>query len=268
MTDHKNNFFLIVGLSFCLFLGSCSPVPPSYKYKDIADTIEGICQREFQVKLTVYPLEDTIWIYAPFKDLLTEDNTINEKKQKKIRNIFLSLRRTVLSTEKPPLFYILVASNIENQGADIYYIGFVPDIVKFELHFISRDQFNNRIIMFSFMNPQALGDKSGKHIATTEMTMGYFIAYLTRQRLMKFYSEEKTNIEELKVSYKNRTIEVSTNIKRKNKNQPKPFTKTKEIIKNLLTTYQDFINDVALVEIEDKDNGLKRIYSIKTLLSE
>ena len=253
-------------------LVSCT-INPTYKRKDIEKTIEKICKEEFNIDVTTFITGETIWIYAPFYDLVNPDKSFNEKAREKIEHIFLSLKRVVLSMDKPPKFFAFVASDIKNIGVDIYQIGFVPDIVKFELQFISQKELQNRMVFIPTENHNALGDEKGLHVTMNEITMGDFITYLVLQKLMNTYYKESENkyvsVNTIDGNYQYGKITIIVDITHitASKNKiPSPFSTAEKSLIHYLNIYKEFTADIDYVEIIDKSSGKKRLYTIKALL--
>ena len=258
------SLFLIVSIS-------CS-INPTFSRKNIEKIIEKMCRNEFNIYVTAFLQGETIWIYAPFNNLINKDGTYNKKTQEKIRNIFLSLRRTVLSMDKPPKFFVFVASNIVNTGLDIYQIGFIPDIVKFGLGVISQKEFWERIVYLPIKNTDALGDTKGYHVTMYDITMGDFITYLVIQKINRTFYDKKikkyVNIRVINGNYVQGKSTIITDIEPINKkvDVPDAFDVAKDAILNYLTTYKEFSPKIYSIEIKDKYTGKSRFYSIKSLL--
>jgi len=250
---------------------SCT-TSPTFTRKDIEKVLERICKDEFGISVTALRIKDTIWIYAPFENLINENNEFDQEAQDNIRHIFLSLKRTILSMDKPPKFYAFVASNIKDVGIDIYHIGFVPDIIKFEMQLISQNEFDERIAYIPFDNPASIGDKKGNHIAMDEITMGDFITYLILQKLRKTFYDEKVKehfeINAIDTSYSIGKVSVTIDIMIKKYTPliPNPFEEAKRTAKKFLKIYKEFSSDIVMIEINDTFNGVKRTYSPKALL--
>lgn len=268
----RTGVMLTAGLiCFCIF--GCS-TPPTYTRKDIERVIERICQEEFNYNVKAYAIGQSIWVYAPFEDLINADSQINSQKEITLRNIFLSLRRAVLSMDSPPQFFILVASNVKNIGMDIYYIGFTPDIVKSELQFISRNEFDERIITLPFKNSKALNDYNGSHVPMLDITMGDFITYLVRQKVSKIYSDKSlapnAHLEAIEGIYEQKRMIIRIELPRDPADTltPQPLDTIKQVAKEFLTIYEEFSPDITMIEIDDRSGGVKRCYSKMTLFEE
>lgn len=278
----RNLIFSFVIILLC----SCS-TSPTFRRKKIEKIIQGICRDEFGLKVKVLEIDETIWIYAPFENIISKNGGVNKKIQDNIRHIFLSLRRVLLSMDKPPSFYAFVASNIKDTGIDFYQIGFVPDIIKSELQFLSHHELEERIVYTYFDNPDALGDKEGRHIEMFNITIGDFITKLILQKISKTFYKEKIKEfirindigGEYKINYVRKeansdkknlygTISIVIDIKTKKENEsiPKPFEETKRVITKFLKIYKEFSSGIIMVEIYDKSKDKKRSYTPASLL--
>lgn len=162
------------------FLLSCT-IPPTYTRDNIEKAIQDVCRDEFSIKARAALAGDTIWVYAPFKKLVTEDGQWEEKSLKDIRQIFHFLSRILLSMDVPPKFYCLLAADIEKVGIDTYTIGFIPDLIKFDMGFISLKERDERVAFFSLFNPRALGDTEGEHMQEYDIPPDEFAGYLANQ---------------------------------------------------------------------------------------
>ncbi|MFH1768175.1 MAG: hypothetical protein ABH858_03320 [Candidatus Omnitrophota bacterium] len=261
---------LILNILF-FSLAACS-ISPTYNRKNIEVVIEKICKDEFDIYVKAVANGETIWIYAPLDDLINEKKEFNHEAEKKLRYILLSLKRTILSMHNPPKFYTFVTSNIKDTGVDLYYMGFIPDMIKADLQFISQEELEERVAYVSFENPEALGDRAGKHIAMRDITMGDFITYLAMQRLKKVFSDEKINsnvlINNIDGHYQNGKIRIAFDIaiEKYVPFLPDPFKEAKKSTTKFLKIYSEFLSDITTIEIEDNFNAIKRIYTPKALI--
>lgn len=245
---------------FLIFFLSCS-TSPTYSRKEVDEIIEGICQKEYNLNVRAWDIDDTIWIYAPFE--YWDENVIEN-----IRRIFLSLRRVILSMDKPPKFYCFVASDIKETGVDVYYMGFVPDMIKLMMEQISLGEFQEREVFINELNPRAIGDKEGNHISKYNITMGEFISYLVWQSMQKKFTavevQNNFQIDKLETNYYNGKLYITFDIKVKEfkKGLLNPFEEAKKIVEKFLKIYS-FFEDIIEVEIDDTFN--KRFYSKEAL---
>ncbi|MCP4653236.1 MAG: hypothetical protein GY858_07630 [Candidatus Omnitrophica bacterium] len=252
---------------------SCSPTPVSstYSRNEIEDILKKICHQEFDIDVHAWNVGDTFWIYASFNKMLNDDNQLDKEAIDKIQKILLSIQRVVLSMDKPPKFYFFVAADIKI-GADLFYIGFTPDMVKYQLGFISRGEIQERKVSNYLPNPGAIGDLEGKHIPKYELTMGEFISYLIRQNLQdKFNAEEfkkHFQVLDLRCYYYNKSLGIMFNIKVIDEKEglPSPFEEAIKTVKKYLTIYG--FKDVIEIEINDTANKKRRLYTLNALMED
>ncbi len=255
--------------SFLLFCVSCSSVSPTYSRQEIDNVIKNICKEEFQLDVSTWDAGDTIWIYAPFKKLLGDDMRYDEAAGDNIRRIFQTLRRAILSMDKPPKFYAFVASDIEEKGMDLYYMGFIPDLVKLQLSLISLQDWREREVFIYCPNEEALGDAKGEHVTKFDMTMGDFVSFLVRQHILNTYGtkemQEVATINKLDAQYYEGKILVMFDIELKAEDLPNPFEEAKKAIIKYLKIYESF-DDITEAEMHDLRNDRKRFYTKHALL--
>lgn len=262
---------------FSIFSISCS-VSPTYSRKNIESVIKNICKNEFKVDVKVWETGNTIWIYAPFATLLDPENKFEQTVSSHVRKIFLTLKRVILSMDNPPKFYAFVCSgtaqhlNNELAGIDVYYIGYIPDMVKYEMSLISTDEMQEREYFNYMLNPQAIGDTEGIHIQKYDLTMGEFISLLIKQDMERKFSTAKIKanfeIETLRTYYFNEKLGIIFNIDKKayTSNLPYPFDEAKKSIIKFIKMYE--FKDVIEVEINDIINQKVRFYTLHALLNE
>jgi len=257
--------------SLLLFCVSCSSVSPTYSRQEIDNVIKNICKEEFQLDVSTWDTGATVWIYAPFKKLLGEDQRIDETIGENFRQIFLTLRRAILSMDKPPNFYVFIASDIENKGMDLYYMGFIPDLVKLQLSLISLEDWRQREVFIYFPNEEALGDEDGTHITKFDITMGDFISFLVRQHILNTYGiqemQEVVKLNKLDATYYNGKLSIMFDIELtdKEKELPNPFEEAKKATTKYLKIYKS-LEEITEVEIHDLRTDSKRFYTKKALL--
>ncbi|MBU1122781.1 MAG: hypothetical protein ABIH71_02290 [Candidatus Omnitrophota bacterium] len=258
-------------VSFFLLTISCN-IAPTYSRQDVDKSIKKICDEEFNIPVEAWLIEDTFWVYAPFKEVFDDSFQWNQETLENVRRIFLSLSRVLLSVDRPPSFFAFVISDVEKIGADLYYIGFIPDMVKMQTLFISLGQWQEREVIINSLNPQALGDYTGAHINKANITMGEFISYLINQEIRKHFNTPLTKdnfqIVNLKTVYVDTTLNVTFNImiiKNDMPNLEDPFQVIKETTKKFLKIYNDYA-EITEVKIIDTAANKHYTYSKKDLL--
>ncbi|UCD15767.1 MAG: hypothetical protein JSV34_01595 [Candidatus Omnitrophota bacterium] len=260
----------LVSLSLVLTL-SCT-IAPTYSRRDIDKSIKKICEEEFNINVKSWLVQDTIWVYAPFKKVFDDNFSWEKETLENVRKIFLALSRVLLSMDERPSFFIFVVSDVEKSGSDLYYIGFIPDMMKMQKLFISLGQWQEREVIMSFLNPQALGDYQGYHIKKYNLTMGEFISYLINQNVRKYFTAPQTKdvfqINNLKTGYANGKLSILLDIsviKDDATGLADPLRVTKETAGKLLKIYSDF-DEISEIEIIDAVNNRQHSYSKKELL--
>lgn len=253
-----------------IFLTSCTGSSPSYSRKDIGKVIAKICKEEFNIDIKVWEEGNTIWLYSPFESVLDAEGKWNKDVSTTVRRIFLSLRRVILSIDKRPEFYCFVVSDIKKIGADLYYAGYVKDLMMLEIGYLPVEEFENREVLIQMLSPKALGDTQGTHIPLHDITMGEFISYLVRQNIeKKFTSEENKKffqINSIQADYARNALKINVDIKVKEYKAklPDPFEEAKKIVTRLLEIY----DPKDIIEVEINDTVKNRFYSKRALLEE
>jgi hypothetical protein len=264
---------LLKNLLFSFLISSllaCSESPPTYSRKDIEKTIKELCKKEFAIDVKVTEVGDTIWVYAPMKNIANEKGDWNEKISKNIDRIYLSLTRVILSMDKRPRFYCFVVSDIK-AGFDLYYVWFIRDLVMAVHEFISRGEFQERRVVIYCLNPQALNDEKGKHIYMYNISLGEFIAALIKQNLEKKFTtpELKSNFafNELESEYFKEKLTVRFNIGTKKAvgGSAKNAEEVEKTVKKFLKIYE-YPQDIQEVEIYDTFAKKHDFFGRRTLM--
>lgn len=241
---------------FLVFLISCT-ISSSYSRKDVDKAIKKICKEEFGLDVGVWVKNDTIWVYAPFKKLVDSQGQYDEKADKDLQHIYLSLRRAFLNMDEPPRFYCFIASDTEEFGLDTYNLVFVPDLIKYSLGLISRDEFSEKNVYLNFANIEALGDKEGKHITKYDISIVEFLALLVEQNIERefLYSETKDNyqINDIHVDPYSLAMDVSFDIEVKDYvvGFPSPLERAEELIREILSYYASF-HQIQQITLKDE----------------
>jgi len=208
----------ILALPVILLLSGCIIIKPTYTKEKIVDSITVLCEEEYGVEPRVWLKGETVWIYMPLPRLLTEDFDWDKKNMETINKVMLGTSRVLLSMKPRPQFMVLVASDTKELGIDYYSIVWIPDIVKFQLRFISRDEFGRRHVTRIQENPGALADTTGSHIIKEEILMEDFLAAQIAQRINnKFILDEKIKdcyeIKDVYGTFQEDTFEIYADIK-------------------------------------------------------
>lgn len=234
--------------------------------------MEKICWEEFKIRIKAKDMGNTIFIYAPFKNII-KNKKFDESANKKMDHLFLVLKRVILSIDRPPKFFVIVISDIK-EGIDVIGMGFVPDIIKFEMGLISRGDFlKNRYYYNVSYNKKAIGDYEGKHVAFFDLDMGNFIVYLTLQKLRNAFFNQKLQsfyqIKKLYGYYFQKKMFLAFKIvplKPCPFSSPQPMELIKKWLRYYLKLYE--FKDLVEVKIIDLLRNTNRIYTLKALEEE
>jgi len=180
-----------------LTLGCSSDIEPTYKEDDIPYQVKKICKEEYQLDVATKSTRNTLWIYAPLSKILhkeygiKEDKIFDEEVADKLRYIITSVGRVLLSADKTPEFFVLVASDIK-LGLDYTLTGSTLDTKKTYAGFLPWTEANRRYIIKFDVSPQAIGDESGRHMEAYDITMPDFLAEQIAQRISANFQDENT----------------------------------------------------------------------------
>jgi flagellar biosynthesis regulator FlaF len=233
--------------------------------------IEDVCRKEYRLNVKAWNFPQTIWVYVPLDDLLTDSNDFSETGRNALRKVFLILRRMLLSIDKRPTFYAVVFSDIKKKGADVYFIGHTQDMVEMEANLISMGQWRQREIFITHMNRQALNDKAGEHIGRYDLTMGEFIAGLVHQRLDVIFNgqyKENFKINALDAYFYDGKLVVTVDAEfaKKAKGLPVPYDEAVKAIRKFVDIYH--FNDLSEIEIHDTLSNKHRYMSMPVFREE
>lgn len=182
----------LVSLSGCL-----EQTEPTYTYKEenIPEAVKQVCKDEYDLDVTARRTPTTLWIYIPLSKILHKDYGIKEEKifdeemMGKLRNILTTIGRVVISSDKTPEFFALVASDIQ-LGLDYIFIGNVLDIKKSYAGFIPWTEANRRFVVRLKLVPEAVGDVTGEHLKAYDIKLSDFLAEQIAQRISIQFQEE------------------------------------------------------------------------------
>jgi hypothetical protein len=169
------------------------------------------------------------------------DKSINTK----IFNILQVIRRVLFSidnrqTKNNPVFFCIVTADTAN-GFELRQIFHLLDLKKISYGFISQTEYQHRIVQETEVSGQIIGDKEGRHLTYSDVTLEDFLAGQIQGRIrMKFQKPE---------------VEKNTDIDR-------------EIVKIVSLTLNTYaFKDFALVEMSNLDSGAKVILNQAAIFS-
>ena len=151
--------------------------------------------KEYNLEVITERTNNTLWIYAPLSKILhkdygiKEDKIFDEEMTDKLRNILTTMGRVLVSSDRTPEFFALLASDI-NLGLDYTIIGNVMDIKKSYAGFIPWPEVNRRYVMKFEVDPEAIQDTTGKHLKAYDIRLEDFLAEQIAQRITVQFQEE------------------------------------------------------------------------------
>lgn len=261
--------FILFFLPF--FLG-CQPIKPTYTKEKIVESITSLCKQEYNIEPKVWLLEETVWIYLPLPRLITKEVQWDKETAEKINKVIVGASRVVLSMNPRPQFMAVVASDTQEYGLDYTIITWIPDIVKFQLQFISRDEFHRRTLAKIEEDPRALFDTEGNHIEKRQIKMGDFLAGQITQRVYaKFSLEPKFKdyfkVEKVETIFGEEIFRINYDIKQIKNLSPDSINIRKEILKIISYVIKEYnFKDFLWVEIKDSITQEKSIFSRAALM--
>jgi hypothetical protein len=180
---------LLFSLLIPFFFSGCSgQIEPTYKEEDIPYLVRKICKEEYNLDVVTQRAKGTLWIYAPLEKILHKDYGVDKEKvfdeemAEKLRHILTTIGRVLISSDNPPEFYALVASDV-NVGIDYLIMGNTLDIKKSYSGFIPWMEANRRYVIQLKMSPEAIGDRSGLHMEAYDIQLPEFLAAQIIQRV-------------------------------------------------------------------------------------
>lgn len=271
MRKGKTTSVIIFILFFLLLLG-CQPIKPTYTKEKIVESITSLCQQEYNIEPRVWLLEETVWIYIPLPRLITKEIQWDKETLEKVNKVIMGASRVVLSMKPRPQFMVVVASDTGEYGIDYTIITWIPDIVKFQLQFISREEFSRRNVIKIKENIQALYDTEGNHIEKKQISMGDFLAQqIAGRTLTKFRLDPKFKdyfkLESIDGIFAEDIFRINANIKPIKTYSLDSIDIQKEITKIIAYVIKEYeFKNFLLVEVKNSATGEKSIFSRAALM--
>jgi len=267
---------LSLALIVTAFLYGCrGPIEPTYKEEDIPSLVKQICQNEYHLEVITKRTPTTLWIYAPLAKILDKDygqkgeKIFDEEIMNKLRNILNTMGRVLISSDKAPEFFALLASDI-NLGLDYTIIGNTLDMKKSYAGFIPWTEANRRYVLELKAAPQAIGDTTAKHLQAYDIRLADFLAEQIAQRIVVQFQEEGLK-KYFKVNKSEGRFNNGTFIFEYSIEQIANFEKKIKILKEILNTVAYCLktyefHDFSSVEIKDLLSGDKLILNKEEVL--
>lgn len=265
----KSKTFAIIISWSLLLLSGCGffSIEPTYTKQKTVESIIELCRNEYKIEPRVWLLGETVWIYLPLNRLINKNIELDEEEIEKINKVMVSATRVLLSMKPRPQFLALVASDTQDYGIDYTIISWIPDIVKSQLQFISRDEFARRHIIKIEENTEAINDTRGDHIEKKEIKIEGFLAEQIAQRIKtKFSLDSKFKdyfmVKKVSASFKHDTFKIYADIKQIGTPPQPPINIQREITKIIAYVIKEYdFKDFLLVEIENPATGEKSVLS-------
>jgi hypothetical protein len=252
---------LLFNLLICGNLIGCKgPIEPTYKEENLVSEVKQICKNEYNLEVVTGRTPTTLWVYAPLTKILhkdygkEQDKIFDEEIVEKLRNILTTIGRVLISSDRTPEFFGLVASDI-NLGLDYAIFANALDIKKAYAGFIPFTEMQKRYIIKFNLSPTAIGDTTGKHVQIYDITLRNFLALQIAQRISGQFQQEGLSkyfkVEKSDGLFDNNTFIFSYSIKEILKPE-KNINVMKEILKTItycIKTYE--FQDFSTLEIND-----------------
>jgi hypothetical protein len=250
---------------------------PTYKEKDIPALVKKICKEEYDFRVVTRRIGNTLWVYIPMPSLLhkdygrKKDKILDEAVTEKLRNILTSISRVLLSADKSPAFFCIVASDTRSIGLDYTLIGYSLDMKKSFAGFIPWTEANRRYVVKFNLNPAALGDEQGRHLKFYDIKFPDFLAQQIAQRINLHFQSEKLKdyfkVDSVKGRFKKGDFVFEYSIK-KTKEMKKTPDINKEIIRIIIYCLKTYnFSDFLLAELNDTAGANRTTFSKSSLLS-
>lgn len=252
---------LLFSLLICIIFTGCKgKIEPTYKEENLTSLVKQICKDEYQLDVITARTPTTLWVYAPLSKILhkdygkKEDKIFDEEMVDKLRNILTTIGRVLVSSDRTPEFFVLVASDI-NIGLDYAIFANVLDIKKSYAGFIPFTETQKRYVIKFGLAAEAIGDTTGRHVQIYDIRLQDFLAQQIAQRIASLFQAEGLNkyfkVEKSDGMFNNGTFIFAYSIKEILKPE-KNINVMKEILKTItycIKTYE--FQDFSSLEITD-----------------
>jgi hypothetical protein len=252
---------LLFNLLICIIFAGCKgQIEPTYKEENLTSLVKQICKDEYQLDVITARTPTTLWVCAPLSKILhkdygkKEDKIFDEEMVDKLRNILTTIGRVLVSSDRTPEFFVLVASDI-NIGLDYTLIANALDIKKSYAGFIPFTETQKRYVIKFGLAPEAIGDTTGRHVQIYDIRLPDFLAQQIAQRIASLFQADELNkylkVEKSDGVFNNGTFIFAYSIKEILKPE-KNINVMKEILKIItycIKTYE--FQDFSSLEITD-----------------
>jgi hypothetical protein len=171
-------FFLGVLVFVLAAFSGCGPV--TYPEARCKEALQEIALKEYNIPhIEVEFVGTTLGVFLPLDKLFATDLKEalmsgkvtdmeslfqpTEEAIDKVEDILFSMSRVMLSTDKKIEFYYLQATDVEQSGMDLTFIGQIDDLKRVRFWDIPRSEYRKRIVHDLHMNRAALWHRSVRH---------------------------------------------------------------------------------------------------------
>ncbi|OGX23229.1 MAG: hypothetical protein A3K54_01170 [Omnitrophica WOR_2 bacterium RBG_13_44_8] len=158
--------------------------------------VKQICKDEYNLEVVTARTPTTLWVYAPLSKILhedygkKEDKIFDEEMADRLRNILTTIGRVLVSSDRTPEFFALVASDI-NLGLDYVILANVLDIKKSYAGSIPFPEMQRRYVIKFNLAPGAVQDTTGSHVRAYDIRLGDFLAQQIAQRVAIYFQGDE-----------------------------------------------------------------------------
>ncbi len=137
----------VVFLVACVLAGVLvSGCKPTYKTGAAHQAIMEICEKEYNVRVSVQTNDKTIGVFIPSINVLKSDLSFSDHVLEKIEHVMLTVTRVSLSSETKYDFFVVSTRDVRT-GVEISFVRYIKDIRRLIMDDISRTDFFQRMII-------------------------------------------------------------------------------------------------------------------------
>ncbi|MBU4477718.1 MAG: hypothetical protein KKH34_01280 [Candidatus Omnitrophica bacterium] len=155
---------------------------PTYPKERLAQSVEDVCKKEYNVDVQAKVIGKMIVVFIPLQELFDEKLDILPEAVEKIENVILTTSRVLFSTDAKVDFYMIIAADIKITSAELVLVRYLDDVYKFMHGWIKRDDYRQRVLWRVNFNPKLLQELEFD-FEVKEMILPNFLAEQIAQRL-------------------------------------------------------------------------------------
>ncbi len=175
-----------------LCLGAVSSCEPTYPSRSLTKQLTDLVKKEENLDVTTHIVGKTLWVYLPSNSLVKDETaTWDIKGLEEINKALSVAHRVILSTDAKIDFLVLDAVDVKQYGVELKVIEHIPDIREAILEKFSRGEFFLRSIRDVGVNPDLVGDLTGKSQKFYDVSFNQFIALQIIYRVKNLFLNDK-----------------------------------------------------------------------------